>query len=99
MASTTPVKRVAIANLLGTGRALIDGLRDGKEQVDPARFCSQSRLVIVAGKETALTTVTRRGLLPECYLVVVSPHLRQFNSRLWPRKIMNQETNNARFGT
>jgi anion-transporting ArsA/GET3 family ATPase len=36
--------------VLGAGRALIDGLRDGKEQVDPARFCSQSRLVIVAGK-------------------------------------------------
>jgi anion-transporting ArsA/GET3 family ATPase len=49
-ANSTPVKRVAIASLLGAGRALIDGLRDGKEQVDPARFCSQSRLVIVAGK-------------------------------------------------
>jgi anion-transporting ArsA/GET3 family ATPase len=36
--------------VLGAGRALIDGLRNGKEQVDPARFCSQSRLVIVAGK-------------------------------------------------
>src|SRR5436305_14914875 len=48
--SSTPVKRDAIASLLGAGRALIDGLRNGKEQVDPARFCSQSRLVIVAGK-------------------------------------------------
>jgi anion-transporting ArsA/GET3 family ATPase len=45
--------------VLGTGRALIDGLRDGKEQVDPARFCSQSRLVIVAGKGgVGKTTVT-----------------------------------------
>src|SRR3954452_15172413 len=49
-ASSTPVKRDAIASLLGAGRALIGGLRDGKERVDPARFCSQSRLVIVAGK-------------------------------------------------
>src|SRR5436309_11637817 len=32
---------------------------DGKEQVDPARFCSQSRLVIVAGKGgVGKTTVT-----------------------------------------
>src|SRR3954471_13090138 len=58
-ASSTPVKRVAIASLLGAGRALIDGLRDGKERVDPARFCSQSRLVIVAGKGgVGKTTVT-----------------------------------------
>src|SRR5205085_6704025 len=57
--SSTPVKRDAIASLLGAGRALIDSLRDGKERVDPARFCSQSRLVIVAGKGgVGKTTVT-----------------------------------------
>src|SRR5437588_6890068 len=50
MANSTPVKKDAMAIVRGTGRARIDGLRDGKEQVDPARFCSQSRLVIVAGK-------------------------------------------------
>lgn len=46
----------------------------------------------------ALTVGAQAGLLPGCLLVVVSPHLRQFNSRLLPRKIMTQETNNARFG-
>jgi anion-transporting ArsA/GET3 family ATPase len=39
-------------SLVCSGRAepSFDGLRNGKELVDPARFCSQSRLVIVAGK-------------------------------------------------
>src|SRR5437588_5484877 len=59
MANSTPVKKDAIASVLRAGRALIDGLRDGKERVDPARFCSQSRLVIVAGKGgVGKTTVT-----------------------------------------
>ncbi|TMK86707.1 MAG: ArsA family ATPase [Actinobacteria bacterium] len=59
MANSTPVKKDAIASVLRAGRALIDGLRDGKELVDPARFCSQSRLVIVAGKGgVGKTTVT-----------------------------------------
>src|SRR5437764_2613951 len=59
MVNSTPVKKDAIASVLRAGRALIDGLRDGKELVDPARFCSQSRLVIVAGKGgVGKTTVT-----------------------------------------
>jgi len=48
-------------SLVCSGRAepSFDGLRDGKELVDPARFCSQSRLVIVAGKGgVGKTTVT-----------------------------------------
>jgi anion-transporting ArsA/GET3 family ATPase len=45
--------------VLGAGRALIESLRNRKERVDPARFCSQSRLVIVAGKGgVGKTTVT-----------------------------------------
>jgi anion-transporting ArsA/GET3 family ATPase len=59
VASSSPAKTDAIASVLGAGRALIESLRNRKERVDPARFCSQSRLVIVAGKGgVGKTTVT-----------------------------------------